>query len=500
MKGISTSLELIVLSVLAVALTFGAIYIVLNQTSLSGLNVMISHSSLLQDEISLTLKNVGLTNIHEVYVVSLHDRDGRDLLHGGKFFQENPVQVNVSPGQDATVNFVITAPVFHGKSVAQNVVEGNFPLGSSVQRKVFFVNGVHIVFYVDSSSRIVYRTSLNGLDWSQPNIILGNVAGGQTFSVFVFENFLHFAYASGVKGEPLKYCMGTVYPNGTILWNPMQNAVPGDNRKSYAVPCVAVDSDGYPWIVCVSSDGVVAVKSSTKNGVWTTEAGFPYIVEGNPSTNVQATIVPLSDKKMYVAWYSPNTKLSGRLWSGQTFGPEEDISHNVPVSKVSLSATSYGDRVYVAYTMYAKEDLVYLSSRVDNGWSTPEAVVSNITPPTHLSTTATCDGGVYVYWTTYNGSNYILGCRFKGTDGGWTEVITLDSSSKDEIYAVSSSYQESGNIVPVAYCRSNTIQYLYFNTVPNIRAFYPYTITVCVKDDLGNSRTVQFKVESYFSS
>jgi hypothetical protein len=492
MRGLSRVVSEVLLAAIVLSSTVTVYHVLSSNLNPNIVALAVENFNVLDGSICLTVQNYGSAVVEKVSVVEVLADDGANLLGNRLSFAGNPATVSIKPGQAKVLKFTVSRPIFFPNVVDPNVDVNLHPLGTSVQRKTFYANGFFYVFYVDSAGRLVYRLSGDGIVWSQAYTVKAPAYSGDTFSVFYQNGKVHVAYSSGQKRDPVEYVMGVLGENGIISWGSWQTVLAGTN-KEYSSVVVSVDSDDRPWVACLGPSGVTVAKSSRGDGVWSMSEGFPKTVNANPSPNTQVTLAKLSGGKMYVAWYAPNSKLAGRLWNGIEFEGEEDIAHSVPVAKVTLSATSYMDRVYVAYTQYSRENIVYCAVREKGKWLQPEKVVENISPPTYLATTAAEDGGLHVFWTTFSSGRFQLGSRFRTASGEWCETEFLAEDQSTEIMFVSSSYSDLGGEVPVAYVQGNSLMFQHLMKPVNLREARLCEITLKVESS-SSSSLVKVKV------
>jgi len=210
------------------------------------------------------------------------------------------------------------------------------------------------------------------------------------FTVWFDGTYMHYvAIASFEWNQPLYYRRGTPNPDGTITWSaPEQIAVPASATERYLTPCIAVDSDTYPFIsyhkaVDTDADGLVdegyttVTKSSKNDGTWLTASGFPYTLyyEAVPVLFPHA-IIPLTLAKMYVVYVVTVDgfwQLRGREWNSWKWYDEETPStENIS----DFSVVAEGDHVGLAYLVDAVWDLKFVKRTYDIGWGSLETIAT----------------------------------------------------------------------------------------------------------------------------
>jgi len=152
----------------------------------------------------------------------------------------------------------------------------------SAERVSFFAKGRFWVFYHDGTY-LRYRSSTDGVNWTSPATVTTKVAQYWDFCLDPSGDYVHCVWSDATYGVTgyLYYKRGTLNTNGTISWGSEYAVWVPSSGYQTRYHSVAVDSDGYPWIVTqghkdanVSGHGKV-FKSARKDGVWQTASGFP---------------------------------------------------------------------------------------------------------------------------------------------------------------------------------------------------------------------------------
>lgn len=283
----------------------------------------------------------------------------------------------------------------------------NIPMGDPRQRQIFFALGLHWLFYYEAAGWI-YRTSSDGLSWSDKILVgAGSTVGSRSLVYDESSDSIHTLTSGGTTGW---YKRGDLSSDGTITWSAVQNIAMDDIYYSM----IAIDSDGYPWIGC--NNLVLAVnhptvnKSSTKDGTWTTDAGFPYelsaIIVG---AFTYAYIVPLTGGKVYALYGTAGAKIYGKLYSAGAWGAEEVVSSST-TQGAFITASNYQDTVKVAFTSSSNARIYYVERDASGTWSTETEIFSEGVGDAQGVPQLCVDqdnGVVYVIWA-YDGSVYIM--------------------------------------------------------------------------------------------
>jgi len=271
--------------------------------------------------------------------------------------------------------------------------------GEQNQHQIFYIHNMYWIFYCDGSN-IVYRTSSDGITWSEKTVIRPSTRAYAISFLYDGEN-IHYAYAFNIDGnQPVYYRRGTPNPDGTITWHTDEQAITTAELGGTS-PVLAIDSDGHVWIVYqqgITGENphkLYVTKNARTDEIWETESGYPMELDdpanyGFPTgTRAQGSIVALTGGKMYVCYGfadSPSDQTSpvyGRLFDGASWGSVETISsRNLSIlGGNSVLAFSNGDDVYCVYPVRAGTgiQIAFNKRTYGVGWGTEENV-SNILP------------------------------------------------------------------------------------------------------------------------
>jgi len=149
---------------------------------------------------------------------------------------------------------------------------------------------------------------------------------------------------------------GLLNNNGTITWDAEQTVLAGV-ASSYAwLVSIALDSNGYPWISYSYGEPVdvhkfYVTKSSTNDGTWSTEAGFPYEFVSTTLFPV-GLVVPLTSGKMYAMYVLPGSvnPAYGRLYNGGWSAQETCTDTTAYSGAPPRALLSIGDDVHLIYS------------------------------------------------------------------------------------------------------------------------------------------------------
>lgn len=299
-------------------------------------------------------------------------------------------------------------------------------LGYPLQRKTFYANGRHWIFY-SNGTYIFYKTSVDGVTWvlGESNPVIAGT--GRDFSIWFDETYLHYASTTSTAGIGFFYRRGIPNANGTITWSAAEQiAVFGVSGISLSLPFVAVDTGNHPWVAYKFQNGSdyypYVTKSSNNNGTWSTDNNFPFKLSNNGSLGWISTITPLTNDKMYAISLSAvyNYRI-GRLWNGIAWENEESPITASSINCATHSVVAQGDDICLAFLDTPNFNIKYRKRFYSNSsWGTEVTIRAN--------TTYTCDpilsidtltNNLYCFWM---GSPSINCIYYKKCIGGTWDV------------------------------------------------------------------------------
>lgn len=232
--------------------------------------------------------------------------------------------------------------------------------------KVQYAGGRYWVWYFDGEDSLpptdwYFKTSADdGATWSAATACLGG-------SIWLDGGYFHQAYVSGTD---IYYRRGTWAADGTIAWGASHDT--GVNGRARSAD-ITIDSDGYPWVTYRDTgEYVAAMKSSVKDGTWTTASGHPTRLSADSNAGYYGSIEPMLDGKVAVLWGKCITPVKCKVWDGTSWGSEEVAIDEAVGDQRDFDTLSYGDTVYAAG--YAANG-IWVNIRDEDGtWGTEEHV------------------------------------------------------------------------------------------------------------------------------
>lgn len=297
-------------------------------------------------------------------------------------------------------------------------------------RKAFYVNGRFWVFYSDGTN-LVYSSTIDGVTWTTP-VSLGLCYYGYHGTVFFDGTYLHHARYHPFN---LYYRRGIPDVDGTITWSAEEQTVyAGTLTDVHYAPMTAVDSEGYAWIGTLYHDGTnylpKVFKNAKKDGTWTTAAGFPYTLNTVSDDSWWATVVPLTNGKVYTIYARglPATGYFfplGRLYDGKNWGDEEtNFTSRKVYGGYTLSAVNQYDDVHLCYlTEFVTPQQIRYNRRVYGvGWREEDELIAPAPTPSSSPTLSInkLNNDLYCFWAQYN-----FGVFYKRrATGKWDDIPT----------------------------------------------------------------------------
>lgn len=363
----------------------------------------------------------------------------------------------------------------------------------SYQRKVFYMQGLFWVFYYDGTN-LVYRTSGDGESWGSSTTVRASVTGNDFSLYFDGDNIQYVFSPSG--GGNLTYRVGTPQTTGSITWLSSEQQVTDDDSGND--PYIACDTSGYPFIAYRNSTLThypYVTKSSTKNGSWTTDAGFPYQLSTLDDTDWKISLVPLSSNKIY-AIYGWGIDFNGSLYDG-LWGANEQVSTISDGYFPSYSsAVSTGTVIHFTYVQATPTaNIKYQNYTIASGWT------AEINATTGLSGTVT---GCPLSYHSENDTLYLFygiadTIYYKRFNGTWSSATTWFTDSNINEKSLTSSLESNSGYVGLAYVNGTGSPYdVKFNYLDFWTYRYKYNLYGVYDEDTGLFNPIGCNVTAYY--
>lgn len=397
-------------------------------------------------------------------------------------------------GRKADITFTVgIIKAGERRIVDPSVVADGLYIGSVQTRNAVYVNGLHWVFYRDvADGDIDYKTSSDGVNWSDAIEAQDGGAPSPTypFSVFHDGTYLHYSRVDPSSYD-LFYRMGTLNANGTITWAAAEQTV---LEGTLRIATIAVSSTGYPFISYYDTSAVkpYVVKSSTKDGTWTTQANFPYVLTNDQTTGT--TIVPLEDGDMYAIYVRNNANdIFGKKWTASTtsWSAQETVTTRDP-EKIgeAFCATAYGDSVYFVY-LEESEDIRFVEYTDGAGWGADTLLYDGSSGYDYPTISYWGSGDLRVLWSDYTNDHIYMLRRISGSwDGAPIELV---SGIDLDAYYHNSFYTKMGSKVGITYRTTiETVATVNYVFLEDLTA--PTVITNAVSDITSTTATLNGEI------
>ncbi len=388
----------------------------------------------------------------------------------------NPCTISLFQDTTVTVHFAWSDPK---ASTAASVSDA---VAYPTERKSFYANGRFWVFYNGlcyDDYYILYKTSTDGVTWSAPTQ-LSVCSSGMYFSTYFDGTYLH--YVNTCNG--LFYRRGLPNANGTITWSaPEQNVLPSGTAPA----TVCVDSNGYPFIGYNSYNGSYVssvTKSSTNDGTWSTAPGFPHYL-ATSSYYTSATVVPMTEGKIY-ALYQTGGNAKGKLWTGSSWGNQENVAGGYCDSIVSQN-----DVIYTAYDAVIDIDeygnavcAIYCAKRT-SFWDSPQLIQHTNSRAVVSLSSESSTNNLYYFWAPQGGSgaNHIY--FKKNVNGTWSTTTDWIRDCMQYPVTMASFTRSCENKTGVVWMTPYPYRYMRFAYLNMSDTPISYSLSVPAYDNIG---------------
>jgi hypothetical protein len=323
---------------------------------------------------------------------------------------------------------VPTAPNLNVVEVDSSSSQEGWAVNYPKQRKLLFMAGRLWVFYSNGSDMLV-RSTTDGVELTAPQTVRQGMVFGHR-CMFAFDgSFVHYACCDALAGSDVFYRRGVPRADGSIDWPDDEQVafdVPDDQSVLY--PKVLVDAAGHPWVAfmlfgggfMVAPENAMAVRSSTTDGTWSTEAGSTLVLTSSDTTESYPDplgVALASGSTFWVYDHQGSASYFGRSWSPTTgWGPEERITNRHEQYGL-FDAVADGDQVHLSFGGGTVRYLLRSASGVWGG----ESVVG--LGSGHSSIASLGGGHALVTWLDVQGDRVLQREMWDGGTGPTLVVI-----------------------------------------------------------------------------
>jgi hypothetical protein len=335
----------------------------------------------------------------------------------------------------------------------------NNSTGDSFQRKVFYASGRYWAFYCDGTN-MVFRTSTDGISWSSATTIRATSKGG--FSIRFDGIYVH--YADAHEYNTVYYRRGVPNSDGTITWSADEQAVITESGYYFFRPTVTVDTSGRPYIGYYRMSPTYSftswvARSSTTDGTWVMDTGFPYQL-GSNYHNVN--IIALTNNRMLAVYAVSWEKIRVRKYDGSSWGTEHQTTSIC--ERADPVVCAQGDDVHIMFLKQTTYDILYVQYTYSTDSLGSETMVQ--ASATSLSTPQLgidyATNNLYAFWQDYPTTNHIY-YKKKIAGGAWdTDPTDWINETTDGLTSTSGKtcfYQAWNNVIVILYSTKSSSPY-----------------------------------------
>ena len=292
----------------------------------------------------------------------------------------------------------------------------------SAQRKSFLADGYIFQFWFNGSA-IVYATSPDGINWSNPVTVTSTAAYAIQWAIDWDETYVYIVFGQST----LYYQRGTVSGSPpTISWGTKYTAYTGSGGAFY-YPDIVANSNGLPFIGFYDYESsttygykVVICSSGDGSGIWASQ-----LVSDN-SSQEYGTLVALTNGMVYVLYLNSGALLYGRLYSNGSWatGTGEVVSGSINVYNYAFSATAIGNNVLVVFLSNTGYYIYYNLRTYGSGWGALTEIQSTTQTTNSFPVIVTNDSSIWVFWVTNSSTEIDFNVNIAGSWLGVKAYVT----------------------------------------------------------------------------
>ncbi|MCK4434473.1 hypothetical protein KAU92_03195, partial [Candidatus Bathyarchaeota archaeon] len=335
----------------------------------------------------------------------------------------------------------------------------DFALSFACQRKIFYAQGRHWVFY-KNGTKIAFRTSTDGIIFNEEMLIadVDEDPTNKSACFAIWNNETHVTYVSAYFSS-VKYRLGQLNSDGTITWVAEEQTAASESGTQLQRPNLRVDKYGCPWIIynrlntTNNRRGCYVSKSQWNNGSWSTAPDFPYEMSDLSTYAYRGMLLEL-DEGIYALWYMYEDELRGRLWNytSQDWEDEEVGADGINPRRLNAAVTISDDTIHMVIAhQEAGISTLYYINRTSEGFGSPVLIEGVNTVAPYRGESITADGNdLYLFWR--NTTTTII--SMNRTNGVWGDrFIWKDNERGTWWTGMQSFYESADNKTGVAWIR-----------------------------------------------
>jgi len=249
-------------------------------------------------------------------------------------------------------------------------------------------------------------------------------------------DILHFTWEDGASTVRYNACTPNSDGTATLLSTATQRPAGAGSTMS---ACITLDTDGYPWIIyykiVLLANELTVIKSSTKNGIWITDAAITKILHTTAAdvTYTGGIPVPQTDGKMYFIYTKPyGDKVYGWQYdpsTGWAVGEDTISASNAVGLGIRIDAVADGDDIHMVFED-TTDKVQYQKFTYGAGWSGETLIEAADTGGVAIALNS-ITSDLYIHFTS-GVSNILHRWRYK--DSAWSELSTVSLTEPDPDY------------------------------------------------------------------
>lgn len=265
----------------------------------------------------------------------------------------------------------------------------------------FYAAGRFWVFYQDPDYDFEFKSSTDGINWSNATTIQNSATQivAAMHDVYFDGTNVHYIrndHTNVGNYDGCYYRRGVPQSDGTITWAAAEQTILNKNTEYLHGNDISltVDSNGYPWVgmkygTTSARGNAYVFKSSTNDGTWITASGYPKLLYNNPINTWLVKILTQTNGKVYAVVYNngvlgTKNPIYGYAYDGANWGNQETITtselkgYGTGGDFDMMDAISVGDDVHLVFQAYGTNDIRYVKrDGVAGTWSAEEIIAGS---------------------------------------------------------------------------------------------------------------------------
>ncbi|GAH70598.1 unnamed protein product, partial [marine sediment metagenome] len=245
------------------------------------------------------------------------------------------------------------------------------------------------------------------------------------FALYFDDTYFHCAYNYDPippGNHQLCYRRGLPNADGSVTWSAAQQTIV--STAGYMYPNIAVNSNGYPFVTYTVgvAGGLLCTKSSTDDGTWATDAGFPYTLDG-ANNYTYAIPVPLMAGRMFVGYGDTNELIRSQVWQSAGVWAAEKTNTNDMLGSY-FSAVGQDDDVHITFLDQDTDEIRYVQyNYATNSFSAETVLYAGSDHSIGPVITRDLLDNLYVFWYNDPVADHIYYMKYDVFAGTWGTMV-----------------------------------------------------------------------------